>query len=168
MARTRGTVSAQAAALGVALVLSSSGASFAATPTFSTQKLISQTVRQALDVRTADLDGDGDTDILLASYNGGLFWFENNGAPIPSWTEHLLVTQPGVEGAFSIFAARVDRDADLDLVSASFNDGMVAWYDNDGPSPTWPAHPITFSFREAQDVWADDLDHDGDTDVISG
>jgi hypothetical protein len=166
----RGTVSGHAARLGVALVLALAGAdaSSAAVPTFSTRQVISTTVGLAIDVRTADLDGDGDTDILLASYNGGIFWFENGGGSPPSWTQHHLVTQPGVDGAFSVFAARVDGDADLDLLSASFNDQQYLWYENRLPSSTWPARAIHIGAQEAEDVWAADLDGDGDTDVIAG
>ena len=34
--------------------------------------------------------------------------------------------------AVSVFAADVDGDGDLDVLSASANDDKIAWYENDG------------------------------------
>lgn len=37
--------------------------------------------------------------------------------------------------AFSVFAADLDRDGDLDVLSASNADNTIAWYENNGASP---------------------------------
>ena len=40
---------------------------------------------------TADMDGDGDFDILSASFVDDKFaWYENDGTASPSFTEHLI------------------------------------------------------------------------------
>jgi hypothetical protein len=67
----------------------------------------------------------------------------------------------------AVFAARIDGDADLDLVSVSFNDSRVAWYENNGPSPTWPMRDISLAADLGEDMTAADMDGDGDTDVLS-
>ena len=41
------------------------------------------------------------------------------------------------------FSADIDGDGDLDIVSASFNDDTIAWYENDGANdPTLTAVDI--------------------------
>ena len=35
-------------------------------------------------------------------------------------------------GATSVFAADMDGDGDMDILSASNNDDTIAWYENDG------------------------------------
>ena len=40
-----------------------------------------------------------------------------------------------VDSAFSVFATDLDGGGDPDVLSASQNDGKVAWYENLTPSP---------------------------------
>ena len=40
------------------------------------------------------------------------------------------VISTAADGAFSVFAADVDGDGDTDVLSASFNDDKIAWYEN--------------------------------------
>src|SRR5262245_27556708 len=149
-------------------VLISAGAVHAATPTFSTKRLINTVINGLLpfDVRTADVDQDGDLDIYTANYSGRISWFENDGGHPPGpWVEHVLTEF--ADGAEAAGAARVDGDADIDFLSAAFNLEEIAWYDNSGDSHNWTIRPITFDVRLAVDVWAADLDRDGDIDAIS-
>ena len=84
-----------------------------------------------LSVFAADMDGDGDMDIISASYlDDTIAWYENNGAADPSWTAADIATS--ADGARSVFAADMDGDGDMDIISASFNDDTIAWYENTG------------------------------------
>ena len=65
-------------------------------------------------VFAADMDGDGDMDIVSASYNDDtIAWYENNGAADPSWTATDIATS--ADGAVSVFAADMDGDGDMDI-----------------------------------------------------
>ena len=94
-----------------------------AQPTF-TESAISTSADGAWSVHAADVEGDGDMDVLSASYNvNKIAWYENDGSE--SFTEHVIST----EAYYSAFvhAADVDDDGDMDVLSASANDDKVAW-----------------------------------------
>ena len=72
----------------------------------------------------------------------------------------------GPSGAISVFAADLDGDGDLDVLSASRTDDKIAWYENDG-SQNFTEHTISTAADGARSVFAADMDGDGDMDVLS-
>lgn len=81
-------------------------------------------------VFTADVDGDGDIDVLAASQDYGIRWYENDGGSPPSFTERT-VPSTGVGGPSSVFATDMDGDGDTDVLAAFiFGAGSIAWYEN--------------------------------------
>ncbi|MEC7508650.1 MAG: putative Ig domain-containing protein, partial [Candidatus Thermoplasmatota archaeon] len=84
----------------------------------------------ALSVYPADLDGDGDLDIVSASaFDHTIAWYQNNGAADPSWSGTDITTS--ATGARDVFVGDMDGDGDLDIVSASVDDDTLAWYEAD-------------------------------------
>ena len=96
----------------------------------------------ARSVYVADMDGDGDLDIVSSSDDDDtIAWYENDGAANPSWMATDIATS--ADGARSVFVADMDGDGDLDIVSASREDDTIAWYENDGAAdPSWAAADI--------------------------
>ena len=116
-------------------------------------------------VHAADLDGDGDMDILSASsHDSKIAWYENDGT---GWFGAQQVITRAADGATSVYAADLDGDGDLDVLSASANDDKIAWYENDGAGQFGAQQIITTSARWAWSVYTADLDDDGDLDVLS-
>ena len=138
----------------------------AADPSF-TARTITTSADYAWRVYAADIDNDGDMDVLSASINDSkIAWYENDGAADPSFTARTITTS--ADGARSVYAADIDNDGDMDVLSASFSDDKIAWYENDGAAdPSFTARTITTSADGANSVYAADIDNDGDMDVLS-
>jgi len=100
---------------------------------------ITTTANSANDVYTVDVDGDGDMDVLSASFSDNkIAWYENDGNE--NFTTHIITTD--AIGTRSVYAIDVDGDGDIDVLSASFNDHKIAWYENDG-NENFTTHIIT-------------------------
>ena len=110
--------------------------------------------------------GTGIWILSLLLNDNAIAWYENNGAADPSWTASDIATS--ADGAISVFAADMDGDGDMDIVSASFRDDTIAWYENNGAAdPTWTAADIATDADGATSVHAADMDGDGDMDIVS-
>ena len=126
---------------------------------------ISTLASGARSVFTADIDGDGDEDVLSASsYDDIIAWYENNGASTPAFTRRLITTT--ADGASYVYAVDVDQDGDLDVVSASLLDDKIAWYRNNG-SGFFEIRTVSLTANAANSVFAADLDGDGHIDLLS-
>jgi hypothetical protein len=139
----------------------------AATVPFSPQQVVSTAADGARSVFAADVDGDGDLDLMSASHDDDeIAWYENDGGADPTFTRIVIST--AVDGAQSVFAADLDGDGDLDLMSASRLDDEIAWYENDGAAnPTFTRIVVSTEADEASSVYAADVDGDGDLDLMS-
>jgi uncharacterized protein YuzB (UPF0349 family) len=136
--------------------------------TFGPQQVISNLADGAWSLHVADLDGDGDSDVLSASINDDkIAWYENLDGLGNFGPQQIVTTQ--ADGSRSVFAEDLDGDGDLDVLSASANDDMLAWYQNwlnvDG---TFGSQQVITTMADgAQTVYAADMDSDGDLDVLS-
>jgi hypothetical protein len=119
-------------------------------------------------VAAADLDGDGDQDLVSANLGGDLFpsssltiFFQL--APGSFATTPLTLDETGLHS--SVVAADLDGDGDQDLVSANeFGDNLTVFFQL-APG-TFAATPLTFGGLNGS-VVAADLDGDGDQDLVS-
>lgn len=119
-------------------------------------------------VAVADLDGDGDLDVVSAWENADtVAWFENDGAPTPGWTLRTLAAD--ADGAMHVAVADVDGDGDLDVVAGAANDNEVILFENmGGAPPTFMATTVDGEATGVQCVGAGDIDADGDVDIWAG
>ena len=113
-----------------------------AQPSFTAAN-ISNSANSTRSVYAADIDNDGDMDILSASYTDDkIAWYENDGAADPSFTARTITTS--ADGARSVYAADIDNDGDMDVLSASSLDDKIAWYENDGAAdPSFTARSLS-------------------------
>ncbi|MEK6797550.1 MAG: VCBS repeat-containing protein, partial [Planctomycetota bacterium] len=131
---------------------------------FSSERIITTTAYWATSVFAADLDGDGDSDVLSASsYDDKIAWYENTDG-LGTFGGQRVITATANYAA-SVFAADLDGDGDIDVLSASASDDKIAWYENtDGLGAFSSQRIITATVNYAASVFAADLDGDGDID----
>ncbi|MCX7021737.1 MAG: FG-GAP-like repeat-containing protein [bacterium] len=120
-------------------------------------------------IYAADMDDDGDLDLVGCSHwEGDVIWWNNNGGAPNTWPETKITTDfPWAE---SVSAADMDGDGDTDVVAASAYDSyrqgdghQVAWWEN----PGWAEHVVAPDFGPSYYVRTVDLDYDGDYDLLS-
>lgn len=126
-------------------------------------------------VSAADLDGDGDLDVLSNAYG-------RNGSTV-SWHENLDgqgsfgERQPIMTGLFrhlrpridSVYAADLDQDGDLDVVSADEFNHVTYWTENLDGAGTFAAQRLIAPFSELTggSFQIVDIDDDGDLDILA-
>lgn len=98
---------------------------------FSAQQIITTNTVSASDVFAADLDGDGYIDALSASsIDDKIAWYKNYGEG--NFVEHIINFSFTASSPSCVFAADLDGDGDLDVLSSSYEDSKIAWYENNG------------------------------------
>jgi hypothetical protein len=118
-----------------------------------------------LAVEAADIDGDGDSDLVALSSVDVMSVFRNQGEGRFASAETLAA--PGTHLDFLI--ADMDGDGSPDCVTANFGEGTVTVMLNDGGGIFGP--PTTFDapgVSVCRGLAAGDLDGDGDRDLLVG
>lgn len=118
----------------------------------------------ARDLYMADMDGDGDMDVLSAFWEGDeiVIWLNSgNGA---AWTRRSI--DMDFFGAQSVHAADIDGDGDMDVVGSSRIGDKIAWWENIGGRwDKWEEHAVDQEFKFASSAYAADINGDGLTDI---
>lgn len=138
---------------------------------FGDPVVITRSVEFGQSVYAADFDGDGDMDVLSASQNDHkIAWYENIDGLGTFGEQRVIKLEASAQFAF---AADLDGDGDMDVLSASISDttggASVRWFENmDGQGNFGPQRKIETEPGGVAAVHAEDLDGDGDMDVLAG
>ena len=132
---------------------------------FSEENVFGNIFEGAFYIHSADIDHDGDLDILGAGWEAdNILWWENSAGDGSVWQEGAISNN--FNGARSVDTADIDMDGDLDIFGAAWDGNRVNWWENtNGDASTWLTHTIA-NFTHAFTVDAADVDQDGDADVI--
>ncbi|NUQ64522.1 MAG: VCBS repeat-containing protein [Pirellulales bacterium] len=89
----------------------------------------------AFEAVAADLDGDGDQDVVGTGWSkeGRIAWFENAGDPRSPWKQHSI--KQSWSNAVTVVVADLDNDKRLDIAAcAERGANEVRWWRNEGPN----------------------------------
>lgn len=130
--------------------------------------------------RLADIDGDGDQDIIFGTYgeyeDANFVFIENDGTPESASFKRSVLNPFGLKAASSLIVhslSDMDGDGDLDILSGGYY-GDFEYYENVGDSknPSFKSPVINpFGLTNAGDYNYPitlDMDGDGDIDVLTG
>ncbi|MFG0275025.1 MAG: FG-GAP-like repeat-containing protein [Phycisphaerales bacterium] len=149
----------------------------ATTPAF-TQHFIAGAIDGPFGIAGADIDRDGDTDVVTVSFNDdAIVWHENLGGAPPSWTSNVIIDDPdgpasGIQqGAIDaprwLRLADIDSDGDTDILTAGSRTDEFVWLANDGqPTPGFTLRVLPERGDNPRAVEAADFDNDGDLDIL--
>ncbi len=134
---------------------------------WSAPKLIYDNASDITELLGADLDMDGDKDLIITDLNSSeVLWFENTDGLGNFGPENEL---PGnMSRANGVFALDFDYDSDVDLVVASNSDRAIYLYQNLDSLGTFGDKEVIIQFNEANFSSFDmgDFGNDGDLDIL--
>lgn len=119
-------------------------------------------------LRLADVDGDGDLDVVWSdSLQSRLSWSPNLDG-LGGFGDAQLIATTLLQGASRLEVTDVDDDGDLDVVAAGLHDDRLVFFENAaGDGSSWV--PDILSLAAERGEWAEtaDLDGNGRLDVVS-
>ncbi len=127
---------------------------------------IDSTMSAPYSIVAAEIDGDGDIDVIAADYNDDLIvWWENLNGLGTSWSKHII--REDYDGANNVISCDLNSDGYVDVLGTCDIGGEMTWWENqDGSGSAWIEHPIHDSSSGITAVYVADLDGDSDFDVI--
>jgi len=116
-------------------------------------------------VHPADIDSDGDIDVVGACWTNELTWWRNEGGDPIVWTEQVIA--PAFNGGHCVDVADIDGNGHLDVLGAACVNADITWFGNDGNDPiTWSRHIVDGNYTSAIDARAGDIDGDGALEIL--
>jgi hypothetical protein len=124
-----------------------------------------------MSIKTRDMDGDGDPDILISDRKGscrGIRWLENPGPgddQTRPWKNHYL--GPRDREVMFLTVSDLDGDGSDDIVCA-VKDGPILFLHRNAAANSWMPHEIAMpeGFGSGKGVAVGDLDLDGRPELI--
>ncbi len=121
---------------------------------------------EALEIRPADFDNDGDMDVLGMSWSG-IAWWENSGGDEIQWRYHPI---DEFKSADAICVEDLDGDGDIDIIGSANKgrhiNGEIKWWENSGGDEVeWTDHLIADS-TSANCLHICDIDSDRAPDIL--
>lgn len=127
---------------------------------------IDSNVFNPFDVSSLDVNGDEKMDVVVTIFQGqAIYWYEAPEKKGGFWTQHLVSdTFSGTD----IYVGDINGDGQDDIVVSGLFIGKISWFEpvSDNGDIQWVEHLIDDKFFLPGDISLDDIDEDGDPDLV--
>jgi hypothetical protein len=136
-------------------------------PVTWTKEIVDENFNGAIYVYAEDVDGDSLIDLVGAGWYGHqVAWWKNLGGTNPILWKKQIIDSTFYQ-AHEVFVSDLDKDDNLDVIGASAQGHIIAWWKNDGGDPIiWTKQNIGTGFIGARSISAGDIDGDNVNDVV--
>jgi hypothetical protein len=107
----------------------------------------------------ADLDGDGDLEVIVGSVDDRVYAWHHDGTPVAGWPRSA-----GDDFRESPAVADTDHDGHPEIVAGSLDQKVYAWHADGTPVAGWPQTALV---SISQPPALGDIDGDGGIEVVS-
>ncbi|MFC2094754.1 FG-GAP repeat domain-containing protein [Bacteroidota bacterium] len=133
-----------------------------------TKNIVRSNFTNAHDAKCADIDDDGDVDIITANYYspGNIILCYNDGSSTVNWQTSYLTNS--FAGALRVSVIDLDKDDDLDILGTASDADEISWWSNEGGNPlTFSKNVIATNYHGSSNLYVIDMNYDEVYDVIS-
>jgi len=118
------------------------------------------------DINCLDINSDLRKDAVVSTFQGDeIYWYEAPFLSSGTWTKHILTdTFSGTD----IYTGDVDSDGKADIIISGLFIGRISWFEavSEQGEIIWTEHVLDDDIVFPGDISLDDLDGDGDLDVV--
>ncbi|MEM9557318.1 MAG: FG-GAP-like repeat-containing protein [Acidobacteriota bacterium] len=117
----------------------------------------------------ADIDRDGDLDVVAAAeFDDTVAWWENTVGDGSAWGPETTINTLTFDGAAALCTGDFDGDGAIDVAAVAEDGDAVAWWRNAaGDGSLWTETTIDLAYDGGHGLRAGDLDGDGDLDLVT-
>lgn len=94
-----------------------------------TKGIVATNFNGALIACPADIDLDGDVDVIATAQDiSEIAWWENDGSNPINWTKSTI--KSSFYGAWPLFITDIDNDSDQDIIAGAYQSDDIVWWEN--------------------------------------
>lgn len=133
---------------------------------FNLEQIIRSDIDGAALIRAADIDNDGDQDLLSAERSTtNVLWYENINGSFE--TVHLIASQLSIQLLNDIEVDDIDLDGDMDVFVAIGLDATIVFFENSGSAPYFAGSVLLSDSADGvADIQLADMDGNGFKDIL--
>lgn len=128
--------------------------------------MIDPALVRAFDANTMDVNGDGKKDVVVSTFQlPDIYWYEQPVASTAPWIQHQITnTYEGTD----LYTGDIDGDQKTDLIISGLFTNKIYWfsYQLKNGEAVWTDHLLDDDIKNPGDISLNDMDGDGDLDVV--